>query len=279
MASRARAILVSSLSIGVALASSLVSARAFADDNACIRSYEQTQTLRRAGKLHEARAEAAKCASDTCPAVLAKDCTKWLSEIDQSIPTVVFDVRSATGEELTNVRVTAEGNVVAETLDGKSITLDIGPHSFRFESTDGKGLPAEHKTVIHEGDKNRKISVTLAAPQAVRPTPEVKAERPVPLTTWVFGGVALASLGVGTVFALDGSSKEGDLERCRPSCPGGAVNDASTSFAVADILLTAGVVSAVAAAVIYFTRPTVAAPATAASVTRGRPGLPLALEF
>ena len=98
-----------------------------------------------------------------------------------------------------------------------------------------------------------------------------------PLTTWVFGGVALASLGVGTVFALDGSAKETDLDRCRPSCPAGAVNDASTSYAVADILLTAGVVSAVAAAVIYFTRPTVAAPATTASASRRASGL--AFEF
>jgi len=273
MASRARAALVPSLAVGISLASALAPTRAFADDNSCIQSYEQTQTLRRAGKLHEARAEAAKCASDTCPAVLAKDCAKWLSEIEQSIPTVVFDVRSASGDELTDVRVLVDGKVLAEKLDGRSVTLDVGPHSFRFESKDGKGLPAEHRTVIHEGDKNRKISVMLAASQAVRPTPEPKAERPVPASTWIFGGVALASLGVGTVFALDGSSKESDLDRCRPSCPGSAVNEASTSYAVADILLTAGVVSAIAAAAIYFTRPTVAAQATAASMLRRGAGV------
>jgi hypothetical protein len=277
MASRARAALVPSLAVGISLATTLAPTNAFADDNACIQSYEQTQTLRRAGKLHDARAEAAKCASDTCPVVLAKDCTKWLSEIDQSIPTVVFDVKSATGEELTNVRVVADGKVLAEKLDGKSITLDIGPHAFRFEPTDGKGLPAEQKTVIHEGDKNRKISVTLAAPQSTGPTPAAKPERPVPIATWVFGGVAVASLGVGTVFALSGSSKESDLDRCKPSCPSDAVNEASTSYAVADILLTTGIVSAIAAATIYFTRPTVGAPAAAASLARRRPGL--AFEF
>lgn len=276
MAFRARAALVPSLAMGLSLAATFTTTRAFADDN-CIQSYEQTQTLRRAGKLREARAEAAKCASDSCPAVLVKDCTKWLTEIDQSIPTVVFDVKSASGEELTNVRVLEDGKVLAEKLDGKSITLDVGPHTFRFESTDGKGLPTEQKTVIHEGDKNRKISVTLAASAVAAPAPAPKAERPIPITTYVFGGVALASLGVGTVFALGGSSKEDDLERCRPSCPSDAVNDASTSYAVADILFTAGIVSAIAAVTIFITRPTVGAPAATSALARRRPGL--AFEF
>jgi len=276
MAFRARAALGPSLAMGLLLAATSTTSRALAADD-CIQSYEQTQTLRRSGKLREARTEAAKCASDSCPAVLAKDCAKWLAEIDQSIPTVVFDVKSASGEELTNVRVLEDGNVIAETIDGKSVTLDVGPHAFRFESTDGKGLPTEHKTVIHEGDKNRKISVTLASPSAAAPAPAPKPERPVPVAAYVFGGVAVASLGVGTFFALSGSSKEGDLDRCRPSCPADAVNDASTSYAVADILLTAGVVSAIAAVTIFVTRPTVSAPA-AAALPRRRPA-GLAFEF
>ena len=264
--------------MGLSLAAMLTTTGALADDNTCIQSYEQTQTLRRAGKLREARAEAAKCAAETCPAVLAKDCTKWLSEIDQSIPTVVFEVKSASGEELTNVRVLEDGNVLAEKLDGKSVTLDVGPHTFRFESTEGKGLPNEQKMVIHEGDKNRKISVTLASPASVKSTPAEKPERPIPIATYVFGGAAIVSLGVGTVFALGGASKESDLDACRPACSADAVNDASTSYAVADILLTAGVVSAIAAATIFVTRPTVSARAAAATpLSRRRPGL--AFEF
>ncbi|MBX3219405.1 MAG: hypothetical protein KF795_02730 [Labilithrix sp.] len=272
MASRARAVLLSIVAVGVSLAAS---SPAFADDTSCIHSYEQTQTLRRAGKLREARSEAAKCSSESCPAVLSRDCAKWLAELDQSIPTVVFDVKSASGEELTNVRVLADGKPLVEKLDGKSVVLDVGPHTFRFESNDSKGLPAEQKTVIHEGDKNRKITVTLAAPGAAAPAPVGSVERPVPIATWIFGGAAVVSVGVGAVFALSGSSKESDLDKCKPSCGADLVNDVSTSYAVADVLLTAGVVSAVAAAVIFFTRPEVAR-ATPTALVRGRG---LALEF
>ncbi|MBN9166510.1 MAG: hypothetical protein BGO98_02955 [Myxococcales bacterium 68-20] len=272
MASRARAVLVSLAAVGISL---VASNPAFANDTACIHSYEQTQTLRRAGKLREARTEAAKCSSETCPAVLARDCAKWLVDLDQSIPTVVFDVKSATGEELTSVRVLIDGKPLVDKIDGASIALDVGPHTFRFESTDEKGLPAEHQTVIREGERNRRISVTLAAPAAVASVPAAKADRPVPIAAWVFGGAAVASLGVGTVFALSGSSKESDLDKCRPSCGADAVNDASTSYAVADILLSAGVVSALAAATIFITRPTVSsAPATSTTgLVRRRAGL------
>lgn len=268
MLSRARALLALA-AVGVSLAAS---SPATADDASCIPSYEQTQTLRRAGKLREARSEAAKCASDSCPAVLARDCTKWLAELDQSIPTVVFDVKSASGEELTNVRVLVDGKPLLDTLDGKSVTLDVGPHTFRFESTEGKGLPAEQTTVIHEGTKNRTIAVTLASPGGAAPAPAASSSsRPVPITSWIFGGAALVSLGAGTVFALRGSSKESDLDACKPACGADAVNDVSTTYAVADVLLTAGVVSAIAAVAIFVTRPEVAEPArTTAGLVRRR---------
>jgi hypothetical protein len=246
-------------------------ASARADDAACIQSYEQTQVLRRASKLREAREEAAKCSVDACPAVLSKDCAKWLAEIEQSIPTAVFDVRSASGEELTNVKISSDGAPLVERLDGKAVALDVGPHVLRFESIDGKGLPVEQNTVIHEGDRNRKISVTLPIT-----APSGEKERPVPVAAFVFGGVAMASLAAGTIFALSGSSKESDLDGCKPSCPSDQVNSVSSTYALSDIFLTAGVVSAVAAAYIFFTRPSVSPGAAASLGQARRPGLTIA---
>jgi len=239
-----------------------VASPSLAEDDACFQSYEQTQTLRRAGKLREAREQAVQCASDACPALLAKDCTKWLSEIEQSIPTLVFDVRTASGEELTNVRVLVDGNPLVEHLDGRALPIDVGPHVFRFEALDGKFPPYEQKIVVREGERNRKIEVRL---KTTEPQPK-PAARTIPLGTWIFGGVAVASLGVGTAFALMGSSKEGDLEACKPSCAADAVNSVSSSYAVADILLTAGVVSAAAAVYVFLTRPTKEPSAAAALV-------------
>jgi hypothetical protein len=236
-----------------------------ADDTACIQSYEQTQTLRKQSRFREAHDEATKCARSECPVVLSKDCTKWLGELEQSIPTIVFDVKSTGGEELTLVKVTMDGKALVEKLDGKAVTMDVGPHTFRFESTDPKvgGQPVEQKIVIHEGDKNRKVSVTLGG--AAKPpggggaqvTTNDGGDRPIPISTFVFGGAAVLGLGIGTVFAISGSSKEGDLDACRPNCPRDDVNSVSTSYAIADVLLSAGFVSAIAAVYIFLSRPTV----------------------
>lgn len=231
-----------------------------ADDTACIQSYEQTQTLRKQSRFREAHDEATKCARDTCPVVLAKDCTKWLGELEQSIPTIVFDVKSTSGEELTLVKVMMDGKPLVDKLDGKALAMDVGPHTFHFESTDSKvgGQPVEQKIVIHEGDKNRKVSVTLGAAKANNANVQVgPADRPIPISAYVFGGAAVLGLGIGTVFAISGSSKESDLDACRPSCPANDVNSVSTSYAIADILLTAGFVSAIAAAYIFLSRPAV----------------------
>lgn len=242
----------------------MVGARpAWADDSACIKSYEQTQTLRRASHFREAHAEATKCARDTCPAVLSKDCTKWLSELEQSIPTIVFDVTSKSGDELTNVKVSMDGKPLVDKVDGKSLQMDVGPHVFRFEPLDAKdGLPQEQKVVVHEGDKNRKISITLVG-KTTEPAAgagSVQNERPIPTSVFVFGGLGVAAIGVGTAFALVGSGKEGDLDACRPNCPADDVNSASRSYAVADILWSAGAATAIAALYMFLSRPTVTKP-------------------
>lgn len=193
-----------------------------------------------------------------------------MGELDQSIPTIVFDVRSASGEELTNVKVTQDGKPFLDKLDGKAVTVDLGPHVFRFEPTDGKSQPLEQKTVIHEGEKNRRVSVTLPAKASEK---KGDAERPIPAMAYVFGGVAVASLGAGAVFALRGSSDQSELDACKPSCSAEAVNSVSTSYAIADILLTAGVVSAVAAAYVFLARPTKGEPNNAVGLVHRRLGL------
>jgi hypothetical protein len=236
--------------IATATATATLTTPGWADDAACIQSYEQTQTLRREGKLRDARDAATKCARDTCPAILAKDCTTWMSELESSIPTLVFDVRGPAGEEVTQVKVLLDGQPLVERIEGKSVPVDVGSHVFRFEPADGKGSPVEQRIVVHEGDRNRKISVTLGGG-----TPGAVGSRAIPLPALVFGGVGVVALGVGTVFAISGSSKESDLDACKPSCPADDVNSVSSSYAVADILLSAGVVSLAAAAVFFLTRP------------------------
>lgn len=247
----------------------LVPAAASAEPkDACITAYEQTQTLRKDGRLVSARAQAEICAREACPALLMKDCSRWMSELDASTPSVVFEARTETGAPLTDVRVALDGAVLTTRLDGQPIAIDPGKHVFRFESG---GASSEETVLVREGEKHRRIRATLAA----RPEPPRPAEAPSALPTgvWIFGGAAVVALGVSAAFAIDGLSKKSALEDCKPRCAPSDVDAMSASFTVADVALGAGIMAAAAAAYLFLTRP------TAIDRTRGASGTPFTIRF
>lgn len=239
---------------------------AFADEAACVSSYETTQTLRKAGKLTSARAEAAKCADASCPGVLVKDCTKWQGELDAQLPTVILDVKSGSGGPITGFKVTLNGQPFADKADGTPITVDPGTFTLHFE---GNGATVDQSVTVKDSEKGHRVSVTLGA--AARPV-----EKSLPLGPIVFGAAGIVAAGVGAVFAISGHSSESDLDKCKGHCAASDVNSVSTKYAVSDILFTAGAVSLVAAAYMFFTRPSEPA-APAVGFSRRKPGF--VLEF
>ncbi|MBX3232768.1 MAG: hypothetical protein KIT84_43605 [Labilithrix sp.] len=251
------------LRVTALLAALSAASPALADDATCIQSYEATQTLRKASKLKDSHAEAAKCADAACPAVLVKDCQKWLTEIDRELASLVFEVKDPNGEPLTNVKVTLDGQPLVDKIDASPVVVDPGTLTLHFESTDGKGKPVDQTVTVKDGEKAKKISVTLGgAPKP--PAPVAPPERPIPVGAFAFGGAGVVALGVGAAFAVLGASAESDLESCKGRCPADDVNGVSTKYAVADILFAAGAVSLVAAAYIFLTRPASAPPTTGA---------------
>ncbi len=98
----------------------------------CVEAYEQTQSLRKSASLRSARASALTCAQAGCPAVVKKDCAAWLTELDQSLPSVVLSARDKAGQETTAVRVFVDNEPLVERLDGRAVALDPGAHTFRF---------------------------------------------------------------------------------------------------------------------------------------------------
>jgi len=231
-----------------ALAIVLVASAAHADAT-CISAYEQTQTLRKDGKLVAAKAQAAVCAQTSCPALLTKDCSKWLSELDALIPSVILDPRTAAGGLRADVRVKLDGVALAEKIDGKPLLLEPGAHTFVFEA-DG-AAPVERTLALREGDKNKKITVTLAPPVEVR-----TEERPVPTGVWIFGGVSVVALTASAVLAATALGKKSDLDACKPRCAPDDVNAMTVRFTMADVALGAGVMAGAAALYLFFTRPT-----------------------
>lgn len=215
----------------------------------CAKAYEQVQGLRREGKLLEARKQALFCAADACPALLTKDCTKWAGELEQAIPSVSLEARGPDGAVVTDVKVLVDGEAVSDALDGRPLRVNPGSHTLRFEH--GALPPIEHKILVHESDRARKLLVRFRS--------EPERERPVPVVTWVFGAISVVSLAGGAYFALSGLGRKGDLDDsgCAPRCGADEVNAMSRNLALGDVLLGIGLVSGAAAVTSYVLRPTV----------------------
>jgi hypothetical protein len=213
-------------------------AQASEEKMACLAAHEGGQDLRKTGKLKEARAKFARCAQSTCPGPIVSDCTQRSSEVQQAIPTVVFAGVGTDGKETSAIKVLLNGMPLVERLDGKSIELDPGEHTFQFEHN---GKAKQETFIIREGERNRVLSVSfhekpetsIAKPPEKQPPekqpPERKEpEKPpaAPPLEEASGGskptallvTGLAGLGVGLGFGTWALSLKGTVaDKCDPS--------------------------------------------------------------
>ena len=196
-------------------------ARAAPTKEQCIDANSQAQKLRRESKLSAARQQLLSCSDPSCPAVVRGDCTARLDEVQKAQPTLVLDVKSRAGEDLTDVKVTVDGAPFTAKLDGSAVPMDPGEHAFLFEAP---GFEAVNKTlVLKETEKDRRERIVLRKiPKAAQDSPTTGAtplpdEPPVAepshgfgtqrVLALVVGGVGLAGIAVGSVFGLKASSE------------------------------------------------------------------------
>jgi hypothetical protein len=238
-----------------------------ADVKACLDAAGEGQKLRDSGAYRRARERFIACAAEECPGEVRKGCVGWLGELDKLMPTVVFGA-SAHGEEVSDVRVTVDGEVVAERIDGKPVVLDPGEHHIRFERAGKIGV--DQTTVVLAGEKDRRLTArfgpeppppptpspaaapTAAAP-AVAPGParshaalEPPAESQ-PATAYALGALGLAALAAGAVLDISGYTF---LQQCKsdPSCTGSHERaEVAWRFVTGDILLGSGLLAGAAA--------------------------------
>src|SRR5690349_12130436 len=97
-----------SLAVLLAIASP---SRAEDEKVACVSASEQGQQLRDHAKLVDARDKFVQCARDECPSVVRKDCVQWLSEVTNSLPSVVLSAKDDAGQDVLEVRVTVDGRL------------------------------------------------------------------------------------------------------------------------------------------------------------------------
>jgi hypothetical protein len=198
----------------------------------CISASEKSLALRNDHKLRAARAQLLVCASTNCPADIRKECARRVDEVNAAVPTIVFGAKDPTGNDLTAVKVTMDGDTITERLEGTAISIDPGAHVFTFQAAGQPLLTKE--IVVREGEKERRevlqIGVRLVAPPAATvivpvPGPGPVAPPPPPprplgtqrVAALAVGAVGVVGLGVGAAFGGLAVSKH---TQAVAACPG-----------------------------------------------------------
>jgi hypothetical protein len=265
----------------VALSLLLSAADALAGDPTtvdCLSASEKSISLRTDHHLRSARAQLLVCASSNCPADIRKECTRRVDDVNTAIPTIVFGAKGPTGSDLTLVKVTMDGEVITEKLEGTAVSLDPGEHTFTFEAA---GLPVlTKKILVREGEKERREMVQLggagavAAPTPASVAPVAPAAEPAAskglgtqkTVALVVAGVGVAGVAVGGIFGGLSMSKHGEAQTACPNagCPTQAGvdlwNSARTDGNISTIAFIAGGVLVAGGAVLWFTAKKPAAP-------------------
>lgn len=144
------------------------------------------------------------------------------------------------------MRVTMDGQLRSEALDGKAVPVDPGTHTLRFEH--GGETPIDQQIVVREGEKSRVVTVSWAKVVASTDAGGDRGSAPAASSgtaAWVFGGLGAVSLATFGVLGIHGATRRSDLEReCFGRCSQTKIDSVKTEFAVADVALGVGIVSA-----------------------------------
>jgi hypothetical protein len=224
---------------------------------ACVDHHTDAQELRMAGKLLESRTELRLCAAEACPALLQRDCVGWLEQVDKQIPSITFRI-TVDGQSHADVEVFVDGARSLEPANGRAVELNPGRHQLRVELP---GVAAfEEEVVLSEGERYRMIEVSLSPPPAPAPSPppEPEMHRPVPLMSYVLGGLAVAGAVSGGIWATSSVSLRRELEdSCAPGCPERRTDELRQRALITDISWGVSAVSLLGAATLFVFRPEV----------------------
>ena len=215
--------------------------RASADVQACLGASEKGQRARTAGKLREAREQFLLCSSDGCPAMVRRDCAQWQSEVIATLPSIVLGAKDRAGRDLFDVTVSVDGETLVKKLDGKSLPIDPGPHTFKFETAGA--APVIERALVKEGEKTRVITVTFAlgtatvdAPATPAPSPEptdkpaTGPERHHTVFPWIVVGLGVVTMGAGLAVVLTAPALPAGCSQATKTCTR-LPNESASDFA------------------------------------------------
>jgi len=187
-----------------------VPARATPSKQECVDDNAAAQELRRQGHFADASDHLERCAVPSCPAIVRDDCARRLDDLKLAQPTLVFEVRTPSGKDIIAVRVSLDGQLFTDHLDGTPLKVDPGPHAFTFDVagapavTEGllirEGEAGRHERVVIEGVSPPTVTAVAPIPSAMPRAPASQSSAP--RTRQVIG---LSAAGLGAVGAVVGA--------------------------------------------------------------------------
>ncbi len=253
----------------LAFASALFCLPARAADPSVSECLAASEASLKAANEHQLRAERRSllvCAAPSCPSAVRKECMSRVERVSAAIPSIVFEAKDENGNDLSEVKVTMNGEVLAERLDGTAISIDPGSHTFVFE-TEGQ-TSVSKDLVVGEGVKERhevvQFGVVATAEQAATP-PDSSAQASSSgglgtqkVVAIVAAGVGAAGLITGGVFGVLALNKKQNAEQiCPAECSGQegveAWSDAQTHGNVSTIAFAVGGAALAGGIILWFT--------------------------
>jgi len=257
----------------LALASALLCLPARAADPAVSECLAASEASLKAGNEHQLRAERRSllvCAAASCPSAVRKECMRRVEQVNVAIPSLVFEAKDENGNDLSEVKVTMDGEVLADRLDGSAIALDPGSHTFLFETEGQK--PVSKDLVVREAVKERhedvQFGVLRTAGQGATSSGKNPDSGAQETSSGGFGTqkvLAVVAAGVGAAGLITGgvfgsfalSKKKHAQELCPASCSNqdgvDAWSDAKLDGNISTIAFAVGGAALAGGAILWFT--------------------------
>ena len=225
----------------------------------CIAAFNRGQDLREQLKLTAARQQFLACSHDACSPPLRKDCAEGLEGVTRDLPTIVLGARDKDGRDLP-VQAWLDDQALPEDGSGRSVSVDPGQHTLRFEHA--PDLPVLLQVTMRMGERNRSIVATFEPKSPPKPAgddrpkplhddaPEAPPREPPQASSprspfvYVLGGVAVVGIGA---FAYLGATGYADKKRltasCGNTCTDNEVSQVRTKYIAGDVSLGVGLVA------------------------------------
>jgi hypothetical protein len=224
----------------------------------CLEAHRNAQEMKQSSKLLEMQEQLLVCSSGSCPGAIISDCGNWIAELEQTTPSMVFEIR-LDGKEALDAKVFVDGQAVADR--SHAVKVNPGRHAVRVELPAFE--PRDQDVVLPEGQRMRLISVEfmtkkvepVAAPTPVQAPPR-EFVRPTPIAVYPLLVLGIAGVGSFGAFSFLGKSEQNELEKsCKPSCKDSDLRTMKRWYMIGDVSAGVGAAALVGAAIVYLARP------------------------